>query len=450
MSEWNRPRALALAILEDVEGKGARAEDALDRALTQRPDLDPRDAGLVTELVYGTLRHRGTIDHLLTAHMDRPVTKLERRVLLVLRMTAHQLYWLDRVPASAAIDEGVKLLGKDRRRRGFANAVLRALDRDRRDLLFGEIADWTERMSARHSHPRWLVERWEHEWGREETEALLAADNTPARVVLRANLLKTNREELLGLLARMGVETVEGALSPEAIVLPNGGDPRKLSPWKLGLSDVQDEASQLIAPLLNPSPDHRVLDLCAGPGGKATAIAERMGGRGRVVALDVSERKCRAIAERAARLGIGTIHAQAADGTALPEEIRGARFDAALVDAPCSGLGTLQHNPERRWRFDPTEIPRLVALQDALLRSAAAALRPDGTLLYSVCTIGEEETTGVVRRFLEERGDFAAERAEAHLPESARELIGEDGFLRAFPHRHGTDGLFAARLVRRG
>lgn len=448
MSEWNRPRALALAILEDVERKGAWAEERIDAELSRRPDLDPRDAALVTELVYGTLRRQGTIDALLAPHSKVPLRKLERRVLLALRLAVYQLYWLDRIPASAAIDESVALLGKDKRRRGFANAVLRAADRERRDLAFEEIADWTGRMAARHSHPPALLAFWERELGREETEALAAANNLAPPVCVRANLLKTNRRELVALFERARVAARPGAYAPEAAVLEGAGDLRRSGFWRTGLCDVQDEASQLVALLLGARPHRRVLDLCAGAGGKACAVAERMEGTGRVVAVDVSERKLASLAERAARLGIANIETRALDAAEASPEALGAPYDCVLVDAPCSGLGTLRHNPERKWRFSPEEIGPLAELQARLLAAGARVLRPSGTLLYSTCTLSRAENEDVARAFVAARPDFRIDDPRPALPESARGLVDEDGFFRTAPHRQGTDGLFAARLTR--
>jgi 16S rRNA (cytosine967-C5)-methyltransferase len=448
-SSATRARLVAVRVLERVERGGAYADLALHAAL-RGDELSPRDRALATELVYGTLRWRGRLDWLLAAVLARDLASLEPLVATVLRVGAYQIVFGRRIPARAAVDQSVhsaRALGVERAA-GLVNAVLRRLARDpdaialpdRREDPLGHL---------RHalSLPGWIAARWLELYGAEGAIALAEASNAVPPLSARVATTRTDRETLLAELASRLPDVRRSAHAPGALRLGHGGLPSLDPAFLEGRFTIQDEASQLVVELLDPRPGERVFDVCAAPGTKATAIAERVGPGGEVVASDRSASRLRLVGRDARRLGLANVTTRALDATRPLRDVEGP-FDRVLVDAPCSGLGTLRRNPDARWRLRPEDVPRLAATQLAILRQAAAVLRPGGTLVYSTCTLLPEENERVVAAFLERARGFGLV-ARAGLPAAARAVIAEDGFMRTFPHRHDTDGFFAARLERR-
>jgi 16S rRNA (cytosine967-C5)-methyltransferase len=447
-------RLLAARVLERVERARAYADLTLTAALA-RSALGPRDRAFATELVYGTLRWRGRLDFALGQVLERPLASVEPGVVTLLRLGAYQLLFCD-VPPSAAVDQTVRsahALGAGRAA-GLVNAVLRRLAQQKDALPFPGLADDPlAHLEHALGIPRWIAERWLAALGPSEAAALAAASNAAPPLTARVNRARTSRAALLPRLAERFPDAQPCAYAPDGIVLGHGGSPASDPDFVAGLFSVQDEASQLVVELLAPAPGERVLDACGAPGTKTTAIAERVGPDGLVVALDRSERRLALIGRAARRLGLENVTALAADATQPPAELPGAPFDRVLVDAPCSGLGALRRNPDARWRVAPEDPARLAELQNALLASAAKWLRPGGALVYSTCTLTGEENDAVVEAFLAQTPGF--ERvAAARLPAALQPLLAPNGALVTWPHRHGTgahgmDGFFAARLEQR-
>ena len=443
-------RLLAARVLERVEKARAFADLALSAALGSTP-LGARDRAFATELVYGTLRWRGRLDHLLGQVVDRPLDALEPVVRTLLRLGAYQILFCDGVPASAAVDQSVRsarVLGAERAA-GLVNAVLRRLARARGCAR----ASRARRRPARASRACALACRpgsrraGSSSSGPLEAAALAEASNAAPPLTARVNPLRLTRDALLAELLPRFPKAQRCRFAAGGIVLGHGGAPGADPAFVAGLFSVQDEASQLVVELLDPQPGERVLDACAAPGAKASACAERVGPAGLVVALDKSERRLALVGRAARRLGLANVTALARDATQPLAELPGAPFDRVLVDAPCSGLGALRRNPDARWRVSPDDPAPLARTQPALLASAAAALRPGGALVYSTCTLLPEENEAVVAAFLSREPGFRRTDAR-RLPEALRPLLGEDGCLRTWPHRHGMDGFFAARLER--
>lgn len=435
-------------MLERVERSSAYADLALHAELG-RERLSRADRALATELVYGTLRWRGRLDFLLTHMLDRDLAKLEPVVRCALRLGAYQLSFTDRVPDSAAVDEAVRCVRAAglERATGLVNAVLRRLAAEGRSLALPELArDPLGHLTHALSLPGWIANRW-IELGPEEAAALATACNVPPPITLRANLRRTTREALLDELRERHPEAELCAHATRGIRLGRRGDPSRDPAFLAGRFTVQDEASQLVVELLDPQPGERVLDACAAPGAKASAIAERVGDTGGVIALDRHPRRLALVARDARRLGLSHVETAVADATrGLGPHVE-ARFDRVLVDAPCSGLGTLRRNPDLRWRVQPADPARLAETQLAILRSAAAVLRPGGALVYSTCTLTHEENESVVEAFLAQESAF--QRApRSTLPEAVQPLLDDEGRMRTWPHRHDADGFFAARLER--
>jgi 16S rRNA (cytosine967-C5)-methyltransferase len=444
-------RSLALRVLQRVEESGAYADLALHAALA-RSRLDPRDRAFATELVYGTLRFRGRLDFLLAHVTGRPLARLEHGIVQVLRLGAYQLVFCDRVPDAAAVSESVRLahaagMG---RAAGLVNASLRRLARDHAAIALPALADDPiAHLVHTLSFPQWLAERWVAQLGADEAAALATALNeTPPRT-LRANRLRVDRAALLAELLPRFPLAAACRFAPDGVTLGRRGDPAGDPAFQQGRMTVQDEASQLVVEVLDPQPGERVLDACAAPGAKATAIAERVGASGEVVALDRNERRLGLVARDALRLGLENLRTLVADASAAEIPGLDARpFDRILVDAPCSGLGALRRNPDARWRVQPEAIAQLAAVQRAILAAVSKRLRPGGTLVYSTCTLSPEENDDVVEWLLAHTPELRR-APESALPPSLRPLVGGDAVLRCWPQHHDTDGFFAARLERR-
>lgn len=400
--------------------------------------------------MYGTLAWQGYLDHLIAACARRPPAELEAPVRTLLRLAVLQIAILTRIPAFAAVNTAVDLAKGFRRgaAAGLVNAVLRrAVTGWRQVPLPSPHDDPIGHLSTRWSHPRWLVERWVARYGEAETGELLRANNEPAPTVARVNRLKSERGRLLEELRHAGQAAELTAYSPLALRL-DGAGAEALPAHEAGLFSLQGEASQLVSFLVDPQPGERVLDACAAPGGKATHMAELMHDRGEIVAIDINARGIDRLRQTARRLGLTCLQAAVAD--ALAWDPGDFRFDRVLLDAPCSGLGTLRAHPEIKWRRTPADITARAALQGRLLRRAADWVRPGGVLVYATCTISAEENDDVLAGFLRERPTFTLEDPRASLPPRSRDLVGDDEVLRTFPHRHGLDGFFAVRLKARG
>ena len=445
----NSPRRLAVEILNRIDEAAAYAEPLLDAALSGTALANPHDRGLLTELVYGTLRMRGRLDWIIGQLYRGDAAALETGVRNILRTGLYQLWYTDRIPPFAAVNEAVGIARKTcPAASGLVNALLRTALRKKDAIAWPDMAkDPGKAISVIHSHPRWLVERWLDEFGIDETIAICRANNAVPPLALRVNSLKASREQAVAALAQEGLTVEPTAFSPDGLLLAfPAASLRETASWRKGLIRIQDEASQLIALLLSPEPGESLLDLCAGTGGKTLHLAALMENRGRVTAVDLHPDKLRQLQEEAGRLGMTIVEAYAADSAAPPETFGGI-FDRVLLDAPCSGLGTLRRNPEIRWRLAPADIEKCSQIQRRLLRSAADCVRPGGRLVYSVCTVTPEENEIVIEDLLKDRPDFALIRSTATqgIPSA---LIDDAGLFRTFPHRHGTDGFFAALLIR--
>jgi len=438
-------------VLERVERAGAFADLALHAAL-RRSQLAPADRALATELVYGTLRWRGRLDLLLSRVLDRDFDTLEPLVATLLRLGAYQIVFTGSVPDSAAVDQTVRCtraVGAERAT-GLVNGVLRRLARIHEkiplpDLLEDPLGHLTGTLSL----PPWIAERWLAIFGAEEAAKLAKASNSVPPLTARVNPLRSTQEALIEELGPRLPDIRPCRLAPRGVVLGHRGNPAHDPAFLEGRFTLQDEASQLIVAYLEPKPGERILDVCAAPGTKTTAIAEEIGEAGEVVALDRNVRRLGLVGRNARRLGLTNITTFEHDAmrTLARFAARGA-FDRVLVDVPCSGLGTLRRNPDARWRVRPGDPQRLAETQTAILRNSAATLRPGGVLVYSTCTLLPEENEMVVESFLSEARDFRRLAVDS-VPEMTRSLVGPDGYLRCFPHLHDTDGFFAARLERR-
>jgi 16S rRNA (cytosine967-C5)-methyltransferase len=439
-------RQLASEILFKVDTRKAYADVLLDHSLKDAV-LSDRDRALLTELVYGTLRWRGNIDARLNLYLRSSLEDSDPFIRNLLRVAFYQLVFLDKIPNYAAVNEAVQLAkahGRDKVA-GFVNAVLRNFLRDKDRAKPESTDDWQASLATEHSHPRWLVEKWLDYFGREETEALMRANNQNAPLVLRVNSRRSSREALLALLTKSDISAIATQWSPAGIWVKSGSPVDQLPGFREGLFQVQGEASQLVSYLLSPQKGERILDACAAPGGKTTHIAELMADTGEVIALDKSEKGIEKIRENVARLGLVSVSAAKTDVShQLPVEFR-SPYDRILVDAPCSGLGTLRSHPEIKWHRNKTDIKKLSHLQKHIVDQVIHCLKPGGFLVYSTCTLTRGENENVVEDFLERHQEFVLDDAAGHLPGEASSLV-RGSYYVALPHRHNTDGFFAARM----
>ncbi len=442
-------RALAVHILTRVDEEQAFAEPLLDAVLSSgRPGSDA-DRGLLTFLVYGTLRMRGLLDFLIDRFYQGKPHSLQTGIRNILRVALFQTRFAEKIPAYAAVDEAVNTTrGLFPGREKLVNAILRNALRGMAGVEYpGLEADPAGHIAVVHSHPRWLVERWMDGLGFEQTLALCKADNEIPPLALRVNFLRASRQDVMERLARAGHDVRPTIYSPEGVILAKPPVAlREMPELTGGLLYVQDEASQLVSRLLAPGKGERVLDLCAGAGGKTTHMAALMENEGEIVAADIQAGKLEALGATARRWGITTVKTAAVDAASAAATASLGLFDRVLVDAPCSGLGTLRRNPEIRWHLTALKLEEFPPLQKRILENAAACVKVGGVLLYSTCSVMPEENDGVVEAFLEGHPDFIPARPPAGFP---ADVIDAKGFLRTLPHLHGTDGFFGALLRRR-
>ncbi len=440
-------RSAAAEILFKVDSRKAYADILLDNAL-ENQSLSRKNRSLLTELVYGTLRWRGRIDAYLKPLLRRPLREADPYLRNLLRLSVYQLVFLDRVPAYAALNEAVELANQHggQRAGGFINGVLRRFVREQQQFAKPAPATSSTTALAEYwSHPEWLVRCWIEFFGRVEIEDLLRANNEEPPLVVRANVLKGTRDDILESFHNEGIEATPTSWSPDGITVHSRRPVDQLPGYSQGFFQVQGESSQLVTYLLSPKAGECILDACAAPGGKTTHIAEAMHDNGQIVATDISQGSLDKIRANAARLGLKSILACQADATReLPEPLRRS-YDRILIDAPCSGLGTLRSHPEIKWQRKKSDIKRLARLQEKIMSHVAPYLKPNGILVYSTCTLAENENEGLVRDFLARHKGFVLEDAAGYLPKQAKSLVRGSYFM-ALPHRHNTDGFFAARI----
>jgi 16S rRNA (cytosine967-C5)-methyltransferase len=446
-TQETNPRRLAFDVLMAVE-RGGFADAELGRRLS-RADLERRDQALATRLVYGTLAWQGYLDHVLAGASRRGT--LDTPVRIILRLALFQLLKLTRVPDHAAVDTAVELAKSVHASAGgFVNAVLRRILREGTPATLPGDNDAPAVLALTWSHPEWLVRLWLDELGLEETRALLAVDNGEAPTVLRVNRMRATRPAMLDALASANITARAGAYAPDAIVLDDGVDPQRLPGFADGQLSIQGEASQLVALLVGARPGDTVWDTCAAPGGKATSIAEQMRGEGQLIATDVNESGIAQLRQMSQRLRLANIRGVVADAAGekdlddVPQAV-----DVALVDAPCSGFGTLRQHPEIRWRRTPADLIAAAQRQRTLLDAAARRVRRGGALVYATCTTTRIENDDVITDFLDRHAEFTIVDPRALLPSQAHVLV-DGARLRTWPHRHGLDGFFAVRLARAG
>jgi 16S rRNA (cytosine967-C5)-methyltransferase len=433
-------------------GRNELAAALADRRESLR---DERDRALAMQIALGVQRWRSALDYLIVHFAKRPIDRLDSEVVEVLRLSAFQLLHLSRVPAAAVVDDGVELARRAGKKSagGFVNAVLRNISRQRKNLPLpprpadtGDRAAALDYLSITLSHPRWLTARWYERLGFERTEQWLRFNNSTPPLMLRANPFVTTADKLRNRLAAASVLATPARWAPDGLVIESG-NPMLIGDNSSGEFAIQDEASQLVPLLAGAQPGPLVLDTCASPGGKTTALAATLAGAGRVIACDVRPRRVELLRRTVEVLRAPNVSIVQADLlAALPF---GDPFDCVLVDAPCSGLGTLRRDPDIKWRRRESDLPVLAAGQRQMLAHAAATVRPGGRVIYATCSSEPEENELVARDFLTASRDFIqvdARTVHAQLPPA---LVDESGYFRSAPDRHQLEMFFGAVFERR-
>ncbi|MFS0782356.1 16S rRNA (cytosine(967)-C(5))-methyltransferase RsmB [Bacillus sp. 1P06AnD] len=434
-------RELALDLILSVE-KNQSYSNLLLNAVINKNHLSSADSGLLTELAYGVIQRKLTLDYYLEPFIQNS-RKLEQWVRILLRMSLYQMIYLDKVPDHAIIFEAVEI-SKKRGHKGIAsmvNGVLRSVQRNGIRSL-DEITDPIKRISIETSHPEWIVKRWADQYGEEKTREMCLFNLQAPHQTARVNLPKASREQVMEILKEEGYSIEASEYVPEGIICLRGNLAHS-SAYKEGFISIQDESSMLVSYAVNAKSDEKVLDCCAAPGGKTTSIAEKLG-EGTVYALDLHDHKVKLIKQQADRLGLMNVTAASHDARKAGDLFDPQTFDAILVDAPCSGLGVMRRKPDVKYTKKEEDIARLASIQQDILEAVDPLLKDGGLLVYSTCTVDKNENEAVVDTFLKNHTNYSKDTSlKNRLPEKVRPFASESS-LQLFPQDMGSDGFFIA------
>lgn len=458
MKQQPNAREVAMDILTKVEQQQAYSNLLLHQTL-QRLKLERVEAALATEIVYGTIQRRNTINFFLSRFLPKGLAKLDPWVRSLLQLSFYQLYYLDRIPMHAVVNEAVNIAKRKGHKgiSGMINGVLRNVLRtfEKGELVLPEGLSSLTRISLAESHPEWMVARWIKQFGEQNTERICKANNRTPHISVRVNTIKAYRDELMRQMGEQELEVRPSLLSIHGILVEQSGNMANTAWFTDGKLSIQDESSMLVAAAVDPRPGMNVLDCCAAPGGKTTHMAELMNNQGKVYANDIHPHKQKLIDEQAKRLGLNCIETIVNDAKYLSNELKSMTFDRILVDAPCSGLGVIRRKPDLKWVKEEKEIENLPKLQLEILSSVAQLLHPDGVLVYSTCTMEREENQEVVETFLKQHPQFELDPSiRSILPkhyddQKARQVEPVDeplGMVSILPHEYESDGFFIAKF----
>lgn len=436
-------RGTAVKILDRIERTDSYLEKLLDHEL-KNSDLSGQDKALLYELVHGVVRWMGRLDWILAGFYKGQFSKAIPVLKNALRVALYQIMFLDKIPDYAIVNEAVDFVKKlqGQKPADITNAVLRNIIRSKNGLRYPDPAEnLVSYLAAYYSHPTWLAKRWVDRYGREAVETLMAANNERPTLTLRINELKVDRQEFEGLLQSVNLRYTPGIYNDHFYRLQILTNIQNWQYFAEGYFAIQDESTGMPCLLLDVKPGMRVLDMCAAPGGKSAYIADLMSNTGEVVSLDKFESRVKMMQANLDRLGVSIVKFVTIDALEYEDDL----FDRVLVDAPCSGLGTLSKKPDIKWKRDLLDIKKLNPIQEDLLNKAAEMVKVGGAVVYSTCTIEPEENYEVVKKFLSEHENFRLDDASAYVDKT---IVDGNGCIQSLPHRDKMDGAFSARLVR--
>jgi 16S rRNA (cytosine967-C5)-methyltransferase len=447
----SQARAIAADLLNRLQDRRNTLDQLLDRADSRILRLDRADRSLVHALVFGVQRWQRRLDWSID-HLASRKSRIDPHVRTILRLGLFQIQFLQRIPASAAVHTSVELAKKTGRKyaAGFVNGVLREAIRRADQIPWPDAEkDPLTHLAVTHSFPEWLISRWMHRWGAKATHALCRTINTVPDITLRTNTLRISRINLMAAVLSEAEGVRQTRYSPEGIALTRLHRPLPQWPaFQEGWFQVQGEAAQITSRFLGPRPGETVWDVCAGLGTKTAHMAALMQNSGRIVATDLYAGKLDRLDREMNRLGIAIVQSTPLDLTVSDPKLPRAAFDRILLDAPCSGLGVLQKNPDGKWRLTPQDIEKNSTRQLALLTRTAPFLKPGGTLVYAVCSLEPEESEQLVDAFLQKHPEFAIHPGSLEAGDGINSLLTPRGFLSTIPHQSQLDGFFAAALIK--
>lgn len=440
----NPAREAAVKVITRFERSDAYLDKLMNGELEHR-NFSQQDKALFGELVHGVIRWRWKLDWVLTGFYRGDYLKCLNIVKNALRVALYQILFLDRIPEHAAINEAVETVKRIQGEKiaGVVNGVLRNITRNIDKIRYPVYEeDKVYYYTIMQSHPRWMIKRWIDLFGEEETVKLLEMNNKRPYTTVRVNTLNSDVSEVMAYLRATNIDFSQSGYNEESLIIKSKGvDIKNLSIFIDGKITVQDTSASLATNLASAKPGDHIIDLCAAPGGKSFGLAQQIQNQGEIIAIDKYPSKLRFISEGSERLGITSIITKEADSSQLESE---AGYDIVFLDAPCSGLGTIQKKPDIKWKRDRDDIKLLNDTQNSLLDNAAKLVKPGGAIIYSTCTIEPEENENIVNKFLTEHDNFKIDPAENYLPDA----VCKDGFMQTLPHVHECDGAFAARIIR--
>ena len=448
------PRAVALKTLIRWEKGKPLLDEILSQILTKSVLPDERDRALVGELVNGVIRHLYYIDFVISRFSEHPLEKMDAEVRNILRLGTYQLLYT-RMPERVALAECLKILSHRKRGqwiKNLVNAILHKIAENKNNLPEPPDFNPVLYLSIKYSFPEWLVKRWLDRFGFEETKALLSASNERPPLVIRVNLLKVTRNNFLTYLQKEEVPLAKPCpFSPAGIILEGfRGKVTELKPYHFGWISVQDSASQLVTYLLNPRPGEKILDACAGVGGKTTHIAELMENKGSIWAFDLYPWRLEKLRENFQRLGLKEPKVFQGDVVEELQKLKAPLFDRILIDAPCTGTGVIRKHPDIKWARTEEDFIKIPEKQLRLLEGLAPFVKPRGILVYATCSLEPEENEEVIKKFLGRHPEFEIENPLLILEKIStpqiKELIDQEKYLKTYPHKHNLDGFFVVRL----
>ena len=453
------PRHIALNVLLFWHKASYPLDKSLEKYSEEISFLSKNDRNLCNALIFGVLRQRESIDWIIRAFSKTSLEKINQKTLYLLRIALFQIMYMDRIPVFAAINTIVditkKLSGK--KTAGFINAVLRNAADNFLKIPLPDVKNNAPKfICVKYSLPLWLSKKWIRAFGFEKTSLLCQQINAIPQITLRTNTLKIERQSLAGKLALVAKNIQLTDYATQGISFTNPSLPiREFETFKLGLFQVQDEAAQIITQLLAPKPGEKILDACAGLGGKTGHIAQLMENKGIIIATDIETKKLESLQSESKRLGIDIIRTKPINLLKTSIKDFDFYFDRVLIDAPCTGLGVMRRNPDTKWKRSRNDIARLAAKQKKMLNAAANLVKPGGTLVYAVCSCEIEENEEVIYKFLDKRKDFSIDKDFESdndyrlITRLISRLITREGFLKTYPEVNNMDGFFAARLKRK-